>query len=516
MASTPGLVSVDLRDQILTEFRQAVCERMGVVPFVHQATVWAAADGYTLTETQAQPGDGMQVQLPDKTTEWRVLLPRPQGRARVLADLGSFKIGKSFGTAMWATGFAAIPDRRVKIVGIEYDTCAPEFEYLVEFLLSERGMNLKYDSLQNRPKDGRMWLELTNGTRYEARSWDRKDGLKGKEDDAYIYAEAYQLPGLECYTEFKQNLDKRQGYAYFATTPDRPWVKALHEHGHGDPQFPNWQCVCGISRDVNPYAFNAKSKEQDRQLMTKEKFAIHYEGQLGEFVGSVFGYQRGTRLFTNRNHPELWADPNAEPSLANLRIPKHWQVVGAGDTGTFTSAALVAFDETGHAFVIYEQPNYRYVAGKHEWLDISIPEWAKRFREVMARFGVRGLWADKNSQFKRELQNYDVTLYGADVGLEQRTEITREYFQHHRVSFAPWLETLPYELEQAQWPEEATAAGKFARKKKQDHTLDALEHILAKRPISEQPSEHRPQTWIEDFLGRRVSASSGNVHLGAQ
>src|SRR5574343_804434 len=145
MASTPGLVSVDLRDQILTEFRQAVCERMGVVPFVHQATVWAAADGYTLTETQAQPGDGMQVQLPDKTTEWRVLLPRPQGRARVLADLGSFKIGKSFGTAMWATGFAAIPDRRVKIVGIEYDTCAPEFEYLVEFLLSERGMNLKYD-----------------------------------------------------------------------------------------------------------------------------------------------------------------------------------------------------------------------------------------------------------------------------------------------------------------------------------------------------------------------------------
>ena len=516
MAQTTGAVSVEIRDQILTAFRQTVCERMEVVPFEHQARVWAAADGFTLTDTVTTAGEGMQIQLPDKSTEWRVLLPRPAGRARVLADLGRFKIGKSFGTAMWATGFAAIPDRRIKIVGIEYDTCAPEFEYLVEFLLSERGMGLKYDSLQNRPKDGRMWLELTNGTRYEARSWDRKDGLKGKEDDAYIYAEAYQLPGLECYTEFKQNLDKRSGYAYFATTPDRPWVKALHEHGHGDPGFPNWQCVCGVSRDVNPYAFNAAAKEQDRQLMTREKFAIHYEGQLGEFVGSVFGYQRGKNVFNTRTHPFLWRNPDGEATLDNLKLPAHWQVVGAGDTGTFTSAGLVAFDEVGHAYVIYEQPNYRYVAGKHEWLDVSIPEWAKQIRDMMARFNVRGLWADKNSQFKRELQNYDVTLFGAEVGLEQRTEITREYFQHDRISLAPWLTTLPYELEQAQWPEETTASGKFARVKKQDHSLDWLEHILAKRPIAKAPSTHRPRTWIEDYLGRPAGRVTGNSHLGAQ
>ena len=433
-----------------------------------------------------------------------------------LAGRAGIPTHNSFGAAMWATGFAAIPDRRVKIVGIEYDTCAPEFEYLVEFLLSERGMSLKYASLQNRPKDGRMWLELQNGTRYEARSWDRKDGLKGKEDDAYIFAEAYQLPGLECYTDFKQNLDKRQGYAYFATTPDRPWVKVFHKRGHGDALFPNWQCVCGIARDVNPYAFNATAKEQDRLLMTREKFAIHYEGQLGEFVGSVFGYQRGQRQFTTRTHPWLWADPTQEPTLENLQIPTHWQVLGAGDTGTFTSAVLVAFDEAGEAYVLYEQPNYRYVAGKHEWLDVSIPEWAGQMRAVMGRFGVRGLWADKNSQFKRELQNYDLTLFGADEGLEKRTEITREYFQHGKVWMAPWLSVLPYELEQAQWPEEATAAGKFARVKKQDHTLDGLEHVLAKRPRSETAPQRQPKRWIDDYLGRPAPRVGGNVHLGAQ
>lgn len=507
-------VSNDLRDSVMTAFRQAVCDKMEFIPFVHQAQCWAAADGLILTDTVTTAGHGMQVQLPDRSTEWRVTLPRSEGRARVLADLGSFKIGKSAGAAMWGTGFATIPNRRVKLVGIEYDTCAPEFEYLVEALLSERGMNLPYDSLQNRPRDGRMWLDLPNGTRYEARSWERKDGLKGKEDDAYIYAEAYQLPGLECYTDFKQNLRKRNGYAYVATTPDRPWVKVFHEHGHGDPDFPNWQCVCGVARDVNPHTFDAKTKAQDKLVMTREKFAIAYEGQLGEFVGSVFNYQRGQKLFTTRTHPQVWVDPSKPATLENLRIPRHWEVVGAGDTGTFTSAILCAFDEQGTAFVIYEQPNYRYVAGKHEWLDTSIPQWTRQMLQQMARFDVRGLWADKNSQFKREFQAHDLTLFGADAGLEQRTEVTREYFQHDRIFLAPWLSVLPYEIEQAQWPDEATSAGKFGRKKKQDHTLDGLEHVLARRPIAPDQVTVRPMTWLEGYLGRVPSARQGNAHLG--
>lgn len=515
-------VPVEIRDQILTAYRQQVCQKLEIVPFVHQARWWAAADGVILTDTVTTPGHGWEVRLSDGTTEWRVVLPRPGGRAHVVANLGSFKIGKSYGSALWATGFAPIPGRRIKIIGFEYDTCAPEFENIVEFLCSERGMNLKYASLQNRPKDGRMWLELANGTRYEARSWDRADGLKGKEDDCYIYAEAYQLPGLECYSDFKQNLDKRSGYAVFATTPDRPWVKVFHENGHGsDPDFADWECVCGISRDVNPYTFRAESMAKDRKTMTREKFAIHYEGKLGEFVGSVFGYQRGQRVFTTRTHPHLWIDATKEPTLQNLRIPHHWDVMGAGDTGTFTSGILAAFNEAGELFLWYEQPNYRYVSGKHEWLDdvavSSIPAWATTIRERMARYGVRGLWADKNSQFKREFQNYDLTLFGADTALETRTEILREYFQHDKVWLAPWLTVLPYELEQAQWPAEATAGGKFARLKKQDHTLDCAEHIAARRPQSHPKEASKPRYFIEEFLGRRLGRSrNSNPHLGVQ
>jgi hypothetical protein len=510
----PRQISNADRDDAITRFRQAVCDRMGFVPFVHQAQAWAAADGVILTDTITTPGSGVQVLLPDEQTEWRVTLPRPGGRAHVIGDLGSFKIGKSAGAAMWGTGFAAIPNRRVKLVGAEYDTCVPEFEYLLEALCSERGMSLPYNSLQNRPRDGRMFLDLANGTRYEARSWERKDGLKGKEDDCYIYCEAYQLPGLECYTDFKQNLVKRNGYAYIATTPDRPWVKVFHERGHDDPDFKNWQCVCGVARDVNPYTFSASAKAQDRLLMTREKFAIAYEGQLGEFVGSVYSYQRGQRVFTPRSHPHLWLNPDGPATPDNLKIPHSWTVLGGADTGTFTSATLTAFDHLGTAFVVYEAPNYRYVGGRHEWLDVSIPEWAGAVMAHMARYGVRGLYADRNTQFKREFQNYKLTLFGADAGVEQRTEIAREYFQHDRIFLAPWLTVLPYELEQAAWPEVESLAGKFGRLKQQDHTLDTLEHVLARRPHTTATSSYRPSTWLEEYGGR--PQQRGDPHLGIQ
>lgn len=525
-----------LRDAVLTEFRQAVCRRLGIVPFLHQAKWWAATDGLIVHDAPPVADDSPSVQvligedsaLPQERWLERRLIngqpfvvvrratsARPHGRARVVADLGSFKIGKSLSSAIWASGFAAIPGARIKLIGFEYDTCAPEFEYLVEALCSARGMNIRPDSLQNRPRDGRMWLDLQNGARFEARSWDRKEGLKGKEDDAYIICEAYQLPGLECYTDYKQNLEKRKGYFVVPTTPDRPWVKVFHEHGHQDPQYPDWECVCGVKRSVNPYTFDASAKAKDRGLMTKEKFAIHYEGQLGEFVGSVFGYVRGQRQCTPTTHPDCWIDPHGAARPENFRIPAHWTVLGAADTGTFTSGLLAAVSPNGDLIFFYEQPNYSYVSGVHEFdPQVTISTWKAQMRRAMDRWGVRFLLADENSQFKRELAAFPdpIALRGAKVGLEQRTEVLREYFQAQKVFLAPWLSVLPYELERAQWPEETTGAGRFGRKKKQDHTLDGAEHIAATRPLTKHVEKRPAQRFIESLLG--PAKKVGHPHLG--
>lgn len=512
-----SIIPNDDRDLIISAFRERVCEQMEVAPFLHQRQVWAASDGLELTGHEDPTG------VTVRTEAGQIVLagvrPRVAGRARFLADLGAFKIGKSYGAALWASGFAAVPGARVNLVGLEYDICEPEFSYLCEFLLSERGMNIKADSLQNRPRDGKMYLDLPNGAQFVARSWERKDSLKGKEIDAYIYCEAYQLPGTECFTSFSQNLRARRGYAYFATTPDRPWIDELHRlgwnHGGADAD-PLWHCVCSIGAEVNPYTFDADAKVRDAKLMTREKFEIHYNGRMGKFVGQVFPFNRGERVFDSRSHPDLFRGGSEREHLV---LPNGWELVGAADTGNFYSALLVAFNPDGEAFVIDEFPNYRYIADKPERNEaLTIPQWARNISRRHLQLGGRGggFWADKNTQFKAELRNYGVHLLGASAPVETRNEIAREYFQHNRVHLAPWVTVLPFELENAAWPEEASASGKFARIKDRDHTLDCLEHILAKRPMGKTDPHEIPKGSWALGAGMKKKMNTGNIHVGKQ
>ncbi len=524
MASVPN----DMRDSLISAFRNTICQKMEFTPFPHQAQWWAASDGLYLTDIEAGGGDmAMEVRVGPKNEDvkyWRVL-QRPEGRARVIADLGSFKSGKSKGSGMWAASFAAVPNARVQIIGLEYDTCSPEFEYIVEALLSEQGMGLKYSSLQNRPRDGRMYLDLPNGARFEARSWERKDSLKGKEIDCYLYAEAYQLPGLESYTDFSQNLQKRHGYAIFATTPDRPWVQAFHERGHGSPEFPDWYCICGVERQQNPYTYDQASRDKDDPdkggLMTREKYAIAWLGQLGSYVGRVYNYQRGQRQFTRGSHPYLWRSDTSSETFSDLRLPSHYEIIGGADTGAFTSGLLTAIDEDGNMFVLAEFPNYGYKADGKPDVDegLTIAGWAAWIRTERAKINAgSNYWADANSQWKNELRNHGVHLLGNSTTRETRVTVLREYFAQGKIFFAPWLKILPYELENARWPEEATSAGKYERIKHNDHTLDPLEHIASKRPRGRMSivPESKYGTFIAEQMAQQGAKIRGNKdpHLG--
>ena len=133
--------------------------------------------------------------------------------------------------------------------------------------------------------------------------------------------------------------------------------------------------------------------------------------------------------------------------------------------------------------------------------------------ERTTALGARGnFWADANSQFKRELINYDLYLLPSKHTRETRTEVTREYFQHRRIYLAPWLEILPFELENASWPDETTAAGRFERVKDRDHTLDWLEHVLSHRPFGRGlPAPRQAGRWADQF---KLKGSDGNIHMG--
>ena len=334
-----------MRDALVREWRRRVYDHIGYIPFAHQAEVSLASEGYVPgpkiapSDVDEVPGTSrilINEPLPSDPTQvrsnWHHILPRDGGVAHQLAGLGSYKIGKSYEMGAWATGFAclgtAIRPANVCFVGLEYKTSEHEFNYLIEFLLSKRGgLGLKHNSLHNDPRNGRMSLELKNGAWFECKSWTQKEALKGDEVDAYLYTEAYQLPGIESFTTIAQNLRKRRGFAFWATTCDRPWVKTLHHFGHGNE--PDWHCTCCVPGWANSFTFAFPDFVRDCPdtkmlipyhaqypwlktitkvggLMTRERFEIAWLGKLGTFAGSVYQFQVGEGKFTRTSHPELW------------------------------------------------------------------------------------------------------------------------------------------------------------------------------------------------------------------
>lgn len=236
------------RHAAFAEYRRVVWDKLQLIPFPHQADWILASEGYTLVDRAPTGKEHSQlVRLPDGSVTAWACVPREGGAAHVLTDLAAFKAGKSFSLAMFAAGFAApdLPDgpASVEFVGLEYETSEMEFDYLAHFLLSEAGMNLDYFEHRNNKKDGAMWIELQNGAYFRVRSYRssrKSDSMKGKTRDCYVFCEAFMLPGLQVYSHVSQNLRQRNGFACFATTPDRAWVTILHEKAHG--KDPHWHC----------------------------------------------------------------------------------------------------------------------------------------------------------------------------------------------------------------------------------------------------------------------------------
>lgn len=188
-------------------------------------------------------------------------------------------------------------------------------------------------------------------------------------------------------------------------------------------------------------------------------------------------------------------------------------------SATFTAFPPDSFD----AFVLEEFPNYRYIGGEIELLggDIgSIPGWSRWVHDAYQAYlpGKRlHAWCDENSQFKTELKNYRLHLQGNKRKLELRVEISREYFNNQRIHLAPWLTVLPWEIEHAAWPDEASSAGRFEREKTNDHTLDTMEHTLSRRPRHASQVQVKSRSFVQKFMDqhrRKDIGPKSDPHLG--
>lgn len=314
------------RDLAVSTFRRQVYTALDIVLFPHQAEWQLATEGWTLLDAEPMRGDHYAlVRIPDpRDTAYiaqrrsqhtlvvkRTIIPRYATGvvAHNAACLAAFKSGKSWAGAAWLTGFAIVPTAHVQLIGAEYSTSEPEFNYLIDFLCGERGMHMPYRQLVLDARNGRMKLHLKTGALFECQSWENNKRLKGRRVDAYYWAEAYQLPGMVTYNSVSQNLREKRGFSVWTTTADEPWVAALHDRAHGvDPDF---HCTCGVDNRCNVYTHDQAARDRDdpekNGLMTRERFEIAYRGRLGSFIGRVYEtFVKGQQCFSPRTHPDIW------------------------------------------------------------------------------------------------------------------------------------------------------------------------------------------------------------------
>lgn len=208
-------------------------------------------------------------------------------------------------------------------------------------------------------------------------------------------------------------------------------------------------------------------------------------------------------------------------SLESLVVPDDWDVIAGADTGTYMSGVIGAIppEDEPPIYILEEFPNYHYVGGQIELTGLTVRRWMEHFGQRLqhhSRSQTVFAWVDRNTTFTQEVSE-GLAFERNFIHLELRTEITREYFQAGRIFLAPWLTILPYELEYATWPDEATPGGRFTRRKRHDHTLDCLEHVASQRPISTHTAPEGPKRFLDQYLAQNRKLGEGrrkDVHLG--
>jgi hypothetical protein len=218
------------RDLLIAQFRRQVLAASGITLFTHQAEWHCASEGWTLLDAEPIPGDYYRELLVPLASlrptaaivrtatinnipcayVRRTIVHRPGGAAHILADLAAYKAGKSFGTGAWLAGFGVVPGK-IHLIGSEYATSEPEFNYLADFLLSERGMNMRATTFHNDRRAGRMRIVLPTGADFEVKSWERKEGLKGKKVLCYCFCLPLNAPIWMGDFSFKRLSDVKVG-----------------------------------------------------------------------------------------------------------------------------------------------------------------------------------------------------------------------------------------------------------------------------------------------------------------
>ncbi len=441
------------RDMLAPTFRLTLMKAMGMIPFRHQAQIFAYLDCKDLGTTPTcdvddiwQPAFPQLEVFIDGQRNWLITVPQfedlsfmkwgeetiepfpvfdldenPQvdlryfpvldslrPRPDVVSISSAFKGGKSVVGGIIPASMGITPGLDWDIYGLEYDICEPELGYLLDAFLSEKGLNLpKVDNLTGNelvgyirwasvPKTGRMWLELSNGARYHCRSFrkaleTKSDPLKGKEKDGFSIAEVYQFPSIQSLMSYSQNLAIRHGYYIKPSTPDRPIMDTIIERCDPENTDPLWNKWLGVS-EIHRRE-NPYAFQVDKYFEDLKTFTREEFSVYWEGKSGrwIGAVYPEIKYFDTITHPEFWHDPEGTPTFDNFKPPPWLKRLGGADTATYYGVVSALGDDLGNVFFLHGECNYRYVTGQIEQLpEVTVESLCQEVRSF--RNEIAGKW----------------------------------------------------------------------------------------------------------------------------
>lgn len=236
----------------------------------------------------------------DKRKYFSLIKYKPHGRqwlfheseARFKIPVAGRRFGKTLMVGKDIQPKLMVPNKRVWIVGPQYDLAEKEFRVVWDDMIVKLGFGRepKVKKAYNK-KQGTMYIEFPWNTRLEARSAERPDTLVGESLDHVIMSEAAKH-NRETWTRYiYPALSDKRGSATFGTTPEsQNWLYELWQWGQNPdyPAFESWRYPSWENLIVYPGGREDPEIKLLEKTMPKDEFDQEIAALFTSFAGKIY------------------------------------------------------------------------------------------------------------------------------------------------------------------------------------------------------------------------------------
>lgn len=385
--------------------------------------------------------------------------------------------GARFGKSMLAGAECAFnfifPNRRVWIVGTQYELAEKEFNWALEFLgkfkLDGDDSPILDKCLVRNNQKGSREVIAPWGSFIKTKSTEKPQLLLGEELDLCILSEASQIAKSVWERQLRARLGPRNGRLYAISTPNADGGLFYDFYKRAEAKEEYFACWKFKTTD-NPF-FDPKEYEKAKRELNESVFKEQYEGEFVSRRGKIFKIEN--ECIIKKMHPDH----------------VHWPIICGYQRG-YKNPSVVAF------FVVDPQTKQLFLVDEIHFEEKPFSDIVEAIREKISGHKFLGFvtdfWDFEASESLRTAgfhttQNTDEKKIGRQMAVVKRIQGLQNYLRVSEITHLPKLLIMDKcvkiidDIEKSKWeekkeddrPEQEVPKSKFLQ------SVFAIAHVIA-------------------------------------